>query len=103
MPGPAPRYSLGVEIEVVVEPHKIREPLWEQHALYYEKLAKALRNRDLRAQHNDLTQTREWRSTNYDEWYITRDGSLGNYDNLSGFSRLCLSLSLGTLTNVCYC
>lgn len=81
MAGPTPRYTLGVEIEVLVEPHKIRPPLHEKHALYYELLAKALRNRGLKAQHNDLTQ-REWRSSNYNEWYITKDGSLGNPDNL---------------------
>jgi len=83
MAGPATRYSLGVEIEVLVEPHKIRPPLKEKHALYYELLAKALRNRGLKAQHNDLTQA-AWRSTNYNQWYITKDGSLGKPDNLSG-------------------
>lgn len=85
-----PQYSFGVEIEVLVEPHKIRPPLntREKHALYYEKLAKALRNRGLRAQHNDLTQTGQWRSTDYTQWFITRDGSLPSSENLSKISRV---------------
>ncbi|KAK4213458.1 putative amidoligase enzyme-domain-containing protein [Rhypophila decipiens] len=78
MAGPTPQYSLGVEIEMVSKPHKIRDNLGEKHALYYGKLAKALRNRGLQAAHNDLTQQR-WRSTDYNKWYITKDGSLGHH------------------------
>ncbi|KAK3897045.1 putative amidoligase [Staphylotrichum tortipilum] len=68
-------YSIGIEIEVCVEPHKIRRPLDEKHALYYEKLAAALRNRGLQAKANDLTSNRKY-PDNYRQWWITRDGSL---------------------------
>lgn len=78
----SPSYTLGVEIEVRVEPHTVRPPLHEKHALYYEKLAAALRRRGLRPKANDL-QGGVWRSKNYTEWWITRDGSLGTPANLS--------------------
>ncbi|KAK4151970.1 putative amidoligase [Chaetomidium leptoderma] len=68
-------YSIGVEIEVCVEPHKVRPPLSDKHALYYEKLAAALRNRGLKAKANDLQSYRKY-PDNYRRWWITRDGSL---------------------------
>ncbi|KAI1740849.1 putative amidoligase enzyme-domain-containing protein [Xylaria scruposa] len=75
-------YHFGVEIEVCVEPHKIRNPLSEKHALYYEKLAAALRNRRLNAKADDLTSTYVKHPEHYDKWWITKDGSLGNPEGL---------------------
>ena len=75
-------YSMGIEIEMRMKPHKIREPLIEKHALYYEKLAAALRNRGLRAKANDLSGGPRY-TDSYDKWWITRDGSLGNPEGLS--------------------
>ncbi|KAI0420541.1 putative amidoligase enzyme-domain-containing protein [Xylaria grammica] len=75
-------YHFGIEIEVRVEPHKIRPPLSEKHALYYEKLAAALRNRGLKAKADDLTGTYHKHPEHYDKWYVTKDGSLGNPQDL---------------------
>ncbi|KAI0440169.1 putative amidoligase enzyme-domain-containing protein [Xylaria telfairii] len=75
-------YHFGVEIEVRVEPHKIRSPLSEKHALYYEKLAAALRKRGLNAKADDLTGRYQKHPEHYDKWYVTKDGSLGNPENL---------------------
>lgn len=76
-------YNFGIEIEVLAEPHTIRAPL--DHALYYDKLAKSLRKRGLKAAANDLLpgSTRH-RPDHYDKWWITCDGSLaGSAANLS--------------------
>ncbi|KAI8951760.1 putative amidoligase enzyme-domain-containing protein [Xylaria longipes] len=75
-------YHFGVEIEVCVKPHKIRNPLSEKHALYYEKLAAALRNRGLNAKADDLTGGYSKHPEHYGKWWITRDGSLGNPETL---------------------
>lgn len=75
-------YHFGVEIEVIVEPHKIRPPLREKHALYYEKLAAALRNRGLKAKADSLQAGYSKRPEHYDKWWITKDGSLGSPENL---------------------
>ncbi|TGJ80069.1 hypothetical protein E0Z10_g8703 [Xylaria hypoxylon] len=75
-------YYFGVEIEVRVKPHKIRNPLSEKHALYYEKLAAALRNRGLKATADDLTGGYGKHPEHYDKWWITKDGSLGNPEAL---------------------
>lgn len=76
-------YHFGVEIEVIVEPHKIRPPLREKHALYYEKLAAALRNRGLKAKADSLQAGYSKRPEHYDKWWITKDGSLGSPENMS--------------------
>lgn len=74
-------YSLGVEIEMRAAPHTVRHPLSEKHALYYEKLAAALRNRGLKAKADNLQGIRR-DPENYDAWWITKDGSLGAPDQL---------------------
>jgi hypothetical protein len=76
-------YSLGIEIEVCAEPHKIRPPLREKHALYYEKLAAALRNRGLKARANDLQEPGRKYPDNYTRWWITKDISLKGTDKTS--------------------
>lgn len=83
-------YHFGVEIEVRVEPHKIRHPLSEKHALYYEKLAAALRNRGLQARADDLQGRYGKHPEHYDKWWITKDGSLGHPETLSKLSMPCL-------------
>ncbi|KAI1116789.1 putative amidoligase enzyme-domain-containing protein [Nemania sp. NC0429] len=75
-------YHFGIEIEVRAEPHKIRHPLSEKHALYYEKLAAALRNRGLKAQADDLQGRYGKHPEHYDKWWITKDGSLGHPETL---------------------
>ncbi|KAI3332879.1 putative amidoligase enzyme-domain-containing protein [Ustulina deusta] len=75
-------YHFGIEIEVRAKPHKIRNPLSEKHALYYEKLAAALRNRGLNAKADDLTGRYGKHPEHYDKWWITKDGSLGNPEEL---------------------
>ncbi|KAI0481569.1 putative amidoligase enzyme-domain-containing protein [Xylaria cf. heliscus] len=75
-------YHFGVEIEVRVKPHKIRNPLSEKHALYYEKLAAALRNRGLKARADDLQGRYGKHPEHYDKWWITKDGSLGDPEQL---------------------
>ncbi len=75
-------YTIGIEIEVHVEPHKVRQPLHEKHALYYEKLAAALRNRGLRAKANNLQNNAKYPDS-YQAWWITRDSSLGTPEGLS--------------------
>lgn len=76
-------YHFGIEIEVIVEPHKIRPPLNEKHALYYEKLAAALRNRNLKAKADSLQNGYAKKPEHYDKWWITSDSSLGNDPNRS--------------------
>lgn len=71
-------YHFGIEIEVIVVPHKIRDPLSSLHALYYRKLAAALRKRGLKAQADDLQRGYTKRPEHYDKWWITKDGSLGS-------------------------
>ncbi|KAI1749938.1 hypothetical protein F4782DRAFT_533020 [Xylaria castorea] len=75
-------YRFGVEIEVCVKPHKIRNPLSEKYALYYEKLAAALRHRKLNAKADDLMSRFGKHPEHYDKWWITKDGSLGNPETL---------------------
>ncbi|KAF5532982.1 swim zinc finger domain-containing protein [Fusarium mexicanum] len=72
-------YHFGIEIEVIVEPHKIRTPLSTKHALYYSKLAASLRKRGLKAKADDLQQGYNKRPEHYDKWWITKDGSLGSH------------------------
>lgn len=73
-------YSIGIEIEVCAEPHTIRPPLSDKHALYYEKLAAALRKRHLKAKANEGN--RKYPDS-YDQWWITRDSSLHAHQNTS--------------------
>ncbi|KAG5744183.1 hypothetical protein H9Q70_013106 [Fusarium xylarioides] len=72
-------YHFGIEIEVIVEPHKVRTPLSTKHALYYGKLAASLRKRGLKAKADDLQQGYTKRPEHYDKWWITKDGSLGSH------------------------
>ncbi|KAK4968957.1 hypothetical protein LTR42_009236 [Elasticomyces elasticus] len=73
----APYYSFGIELEMIVDPHKVRSPL--KRALYYEKLAKSLRARGLKAQFDDCTGDYRKHAEQYDKgWWIGRDGSLGD-------------------------
>ncbi|KAF4957003.1 hypothetical protein FGADI_3415 [Fusarium gaditjirri] len=72
-------YYFGIEIEVIVGPHKVRPPLSAKHALYYGKLAASLRKRGLKAKADDLQQGYTKRPEHYDKWWITKDGSLGSH------------------------
>lgn len=74
-------WTFGIEIEILAEPHKIRNPL--EFPLYYEKLAVALRGRNLNAEADDLQSAYRKHSEHFDKWWITRDGSLGKIDDLS--------------------
>jgi hypothetical protein len=74
-------WVFGVEIEIRAKPHKIRSPL--SPALYYEKLAAALRNRDLKAKADNLASGYGKHPEHYDKWWITKDGSLGDPTNLN--------------------
>jgi len=67
-------YCFGVEIEVIVKPHKIQHPL--DRASYYGKLASALRRRRLEARADKLDGDYMKRPEHYDKWWITKDGSL---------------------------
>lgn len=71
----APCYTFAVDIEARAEPHKVRPPLHEKHALYHGKLAAALRNRGLEANAADDSNSR--RPDGDNGWWITRNGSLG--------------------------
>lgn len=71
-------YHFGIEIEVIVEPHKVRPELNTLHALYYGKLAASLRKRGLKAKSDDLQSRYGKRPEHYDKWWITKDGSLGS-------------------------
>ena len=71
-------YHFGIEIEVCVKPHKIRNPLSSHYALYYSKLAASLRKRGLKAKADDLASSYAKRPEHYDKWWITKDGSLGD-------------------------
>lgn len=67
----------GVEIEAIVEPHKVRDRL-DRH-LYYLKLAAALKKRGLSAHAETRGQNYQKHPEYYESsWWITRDGSLGN-------------------------
>lgn len=79
-------YYFGVEIEVIVEPHNkqqpVRAPVKDDLDLWYDKIAKALRNRK-GCDQKPLKATAESRRTQYREtrdrhltWWITWDGSL---------------------------
>ncbi|KAJ5418404.1 amidoligase enzyme-domain-containing protein [Penicillium crustosum] len=74
------RYSFyfGVEIELISEPHEIRQPL--DRRFYYEKLAKSLRSHGLNAKADSLEGRYRKHSEHYDKWFLTRDGSLGEPD-----------------------
>lgn len=76
-------YHFGIEIEVRLVPHKIRAPLSEKHALYYGKLAAALRNRGLKAVADDLQGDYRKHPEHYHKWFVTKDGSLGTPQDLS--------------------
>ncbi|KAH6849763.1 hypothetical protein B0I37DRAFT_369792 [Chaetomium sp. MPI-CAGE-AT-0009] len=71
----APCYTFAVDIEARAEPHKIRSPLHEKHALYHGKLAAALRNRGLEANAADNSSSR--RADGDNGWWITSNSSLG--------------------------
>lgn len=79
-------YFFGVEIEAIVEPHNRQQPVpapvKDYLDYWYEKIAKALRNRKGCGQ-RPLKAIAEPRRTQYRErrdrhhsWWITRDGSL---------------------------
>lgn len=67
-------FGFGIEIEAVVQPWK-RRPEWTP-ARYYERLAQALRNRDLPAKGDPCTDSYRKHPEHYGKWFITRDGSL---------------------------
>jgi hypothetical protein len=67
-------FGFGIEIEAVVLPWK-RRPDWIP-AQYYERLAQALRNRDLPAKGDPCTDSYRKHPEHYGKWFITRDGSL---------------------------
>jgi hypothetical protein len=69
-------FFIGVEIELIAEPHKIRHPL--RRRVYYEKLATSLRYYDLKAKADDLKHKYRKHREHYDKWFITKDGSLGD-------------------------
>ncbi|KAI0099790.1 putative amidoligase enzyme-domain-containing protein [Nemania sp. FL0031] len=69
-------YYFGVEIELIAEPHKVRNPLFRW--VYYEKLATALRYQGLKALADKLDEKYRKHREHYDKWWITSDGSLGN-------------------------
>jgi hypothetical protein len=70
-------FGFGIEIEAVVKPWKIR-PNWRGFPQeYYEILAKALRNRGLKAIADRLnTDYQAQHPEHYNKWFITKDGSL---------------------------
>ncbi|KAJ6015344.1 amidoligase [Penicillium herquei] len=79
-------YYFGVEIEVIVEPHNKQQPVQfpvsRELDLWYEKIAKAMRNRK-GCNQLPLKVTAESRRANYrgtenrhEKWWITWDGSL---------------------------
>lgn len=69
-------YHMGVEIELIADPHKIRHPL--KRWVYYEKLAASLQYHGLDAVADDLKHKYRKHSEHYDKWFITKDGSLGD-------------------------
>ena len=71
---PPTEFGFGIEIEAVVQPWK-RRPDWIP-AQYYERLAQALRNRDLPAKGDPCTGSYRKHPEHYGRWFITRDGSL---------------------------
>jgi hypothetical protein len=82
----------GVEIEAIVEPHRVREPL--SHSFYFERLAQALRKRNLNARADQLNGDYRKHSEHYDKWWITKDGSLGKPrppESKSGFGHRSLA------------
>lgn len=99
-------YYFGVEIEVVVEPHNKKQPVpapVSQHLdLWYDKIAKAMRNRNgcdqrpLKAIAEPRRTEYRGRTDRHTYWWITWDGSLispswpkhpGGKSNFYGFSR----------------
>lgn len=67
-------FGFGIEIEAVVQPWMVR-PGWLP-SQYYERLAQALRNRDLPAKADPCTESYRKHPEHYSRWFITRDGSL---------------------------
>jgi hypothetical protein len=74
-------FGFGIEIEAVVQPWKAR-PNWIP-AQYYERLAQALRNRDLPAKADSCTESYRKHPEHYGKWFITRDGSLATRSGCS--------------------
>ncbi|KAK3934719.1 putative amidoligase enzyme-domain-containing protein [Diplogelasinospora grovesii] len=72
-------YHFGVEIELIAAPHQVRHPLLR--AVYYEKLAAALRSQGAQAVADRLEGSYGKHPEHYDKWWITKDGSLGNPDH----------------------
>ena len=68
------KFGFGIEIEAIVQPWK-RRPDWSP-AQYYERLAQALRNRDLSAKGDPCIESYRKHPEHYGKWFITRDGSL---------------------------
>ena len=70
-------YQFGIEIEMIADPHKIRDPL--DRSVYYERLAQALRNSGVRARADDCRGQYRKHTEEYSRgWWITRDGSLAS-------------------------
>lgn len=80
-------WTFGIEIEGVLRPHTLRLPI--NHAEYYMKLAAALRRRGLKSKADDLQGPYRKRADHYDKWWITRDGSLGTYNDAGQNFLLC--------------
>ncbi len=72
-------YNFGVEIELIAEPHQVQHPFLR--AVYYEKLAAALRSQGTQAVADRLNEAYSKHPEHYDKWWITKDGSLGNPDH----------------------
>jgi len=71
-----PIFGFGIEVEAVVQPWKVR-PEWRgKPQEYYERLALALRNRNLKALSDNLAGSYRSHPEHYDKWFITKDGSL---------------------------
>jgi hypothetical protein len=79
---PSQKFNFGLEVEVVVEPWKVRPEWANRPQEYYERLALALRNRKLKAIADTLTDRYcAQHPQHYDKWFITRDGSLQGQGN----------------------
>ena len=83
------QYTFGVEIEAILEPHKIRSlHRKESMVLYFDKLKQALSKRGLEAKADDLSERYRKRPEHYNKWWITKDGSLKNIPDNHGKNRL---------------
>lgn len=94
----APCYTFAVDIEALAEPHKIRPPLREKHALYHGKLAAALRNRGLEANAADDSNPR--RPDGDNGWWISRNSSLGVPSNTSMSKPGCVCVKPAPVTDL---